>query len=171
LSLVMLGVLLGCARPPLELAGTFPRLRVADAQQAGHVGERIRWGGRIVTATPERNRTCFEVVGYDLDRRARPREGDDTQGRFVACAAGFFDPEVYAPKREVTVVGTLEGTAPGKVGEYEYPFPHVAADAVYLWPERLPVDAGRAYYVGPAWYPYWWGWGGWYGPPVRRSRR
>ena len=162
LSLVMLGVLFGCARPPLEIAGTFPPLRVADAQQGGHVGERVRWGGRIVTTTPERNRTCFEVVGYDLDRRARPREGDETQGRFVACANGFYDPEVYASKREVTVVGTIEGTAPGKVGQYEYPFTRIAADAVHLWPERPPLDPARAYYGGPAWYPYWWGWG-WYG--------
>ncbi|MGH7893523.1 MAG: Slp family lipoprotein, partial [Candidatus Binatia bacterium] len=78
-------VLLGaCVRPPVQLAGQFPPTSIAEARGDGHEGERVRWGGIIVTATPEKSATCFELVALPLDRRARPRETDATPGRFVA---------------------------------------------------------------------------------------
>jgi outer membrane lipoprotein len=133
---------------------------VADAQQREGVGERVRWGGELVSTTPGGGNTCFEVVSKPLDERARPRSVDESFGRFIACAPGFYDPAIYAPRRDVTVVGTLEPAEPGKVGDADYTFPRLRADAVYLWPKLEPGDLG--YY--PYWYPYGWGWGGpWWG--------
>ena len=54
---------------------------------------------------------------------------------------------MYTPGREVTVVGALHGTTPGRVGQYDYTFPRVDAATVYLWPERPPED------VHPVWWP------------------
>jgi outer membrane lipoprotein len=160
-SLLVLAALAACARPPRNLAGDFPRTTVADAQQASYAGARVRWGGTIASTNPGRDETCIEVVSRPLDRRAHPRDTDVTYGRFRACAPGFYDPQVYGPDREVTVVGTIEGTQPGKVGEYDYPFPRVAIEEIYLWPKPPPYE--RVYYPDPLWYP-WWGWGwGWYG--------
>jgi outer membrane lipoprotein len=155
--MLAVATLAACMRPPRPLEGEFPPLTVADAQQGEHAGERVRWGGTIVATRPERDRTCIEVVSKPLDRRARSILTDQTYGRFEACARGFYDPEIYAEGREVTVVGTIEGTRAGKVGDYDYPFPRVDAEWVYLWPERRPE---RAYYYDPyPWYPWW----GWYG--------
>src|SRR5262249_36839351 len=127
------------------------------------VGEAVRWGGEIVKARPGRGETCFEVLSKPLDRAARPRPVDETLGRFVACSAGFYDPAIYAAGRELTVAGTLAETSDRKVGDSQYRFPVVRADAVYLWPKRGP----RPYYYDPwddpFWrpYPYW----GWWPPP------
>ena len=178
----VLGLLVGCARPPKPLAGDFPPLSVSDVQQGSRTGDRVRWGGTIVETRPGREQTCIEIVSLPLDRRARPRVTDQTYGRFEACAPGFYDPQLYAARREVTVVGTVEEIRAGKVGEYDYPFPRVAAESIFLWPERpLEVDAypyGVGFYGGyygwPGWYPYWgpypyrpyWGggyWGGYWG--------
>lgn len=169
-------VLAACARPPLDVAGAFSRTTVLDAQQAERSGERVRWGGTIVEARPRRDETCVEVVGLPLDRRARPRRTDHSDGRFLACAPGFYDPEIYANAREVTVVGTLEGTRTGRVDEYEYLFPVVRADVIHLWPDRTGErDVRYGVGVGPHWYPYWWGWWGpgphWHRPPIIHRRR
>ena len=162
---LLVTVLLGaCVRPPGPIAGDFTPTSIADAQREQRSGERIRWGGTIVSTTPGKAATCLEIVSLPLDARARPRRTDDTLGRFIACAPGFYDPEVFAPRREVTVVGALEPTESGKVGDYDYLFPRVAAEAIWLWPERNPEDRvcyGGAAIGGPYWYPFWWGW---YGP-------
>lgn len=168
---VVLVAAMGCMRPPARLAGTFPATTVRDAQTTPHTGERVRWGGAIVSTMPGTQETCFEVVSLPLDRQARPRDTDETFGRFVACAPGFYDPAVYGPEREVTVVGTLEGTEVRKVGDYDYPFPRVRAETVQLWPEEPRRDVVYEPYWGPygMWGPYWgWGWGwGWYYPAHR----
>jgi outer membrane lipoprotein len=177
--LVMIALVLalaGCARPPVPLEGTYPPVSIPQAQREDLTGERVRWGGIIVRNSPEKDRTCFEIVRQELDGRARPRNADATDGRFVACAPGFWDPEVYAVERQVTVVGTLGEPTEGKVGEYDYRFPQVDAQVVYLWPQPLPPDR-IGYYGYPGYYGYgypgyygvgfgWggWGWGGpWYG--------
>jgi outer membrane lipoprotein len=167
-------------RPPKPLEGEFEPSTVYDAQASDLTGQRVRWGGTIVSTTPEKDHTCLEIVSKPLDSRARPRPVDETYGRFDACGKGFYDPQIYSRGRDVTVVGTVEGSRTGKVGEYEYPFPRVDAETILLWPELPQYDYGSGYYypypagvyVGPAWYPYyypyWWGaypyWGwGWYG--------
>jgi outer membrane lipoprotein len=154
--------LAACARPPRPLQGEFPHTTVRDAQESDHTGERVRWGGTLADADVRRDETCFQVVSRPLDRRAAPRWTDETYGRFIACAPGFWDPDVYGKDREVTSVGTIEGTRVDKVGEYDYTFPVVRAEVIQLWPERPYYDDRGYYYGGGAWLggPIWWGgWG------------
>lgn len=153
-----------CATPPAVLSGgAFSEVTVEDAQARDLTGERVRWGGSIVATTPGKDQTCFEVVSRPLDGEARPRRTDQSDGRFRACASGFFDPAVYATGREITVVGTLEPATLGKIGEYDYRYPQVSAEHVFLWPKREPVQPYYLYepWPGPFWYPYgyppWWG--------------
>ncbi len=174
LGAVCLALLGACARVPPQLQGTFPPVTVADAQRDPKTGERVRWGGEIVSTTPQAGDTCLEVVSKPLACTTRPRGGDETFGRFVACAPGFYDPAIYAPKRDVTVVGTLEPGSQGKVGEADYTFARLRAETVYLWPARDPVERVYAPY-GWGWgYPGWgWGlgWGGYWGGPFRGGPR
>jgi outer membrane lipoprotein len=68
------------------------------------------------------------------------------------------------------VTGTLHGTVSQKIGDYDYAYPRVEADVVYLWPKRVPVTRYPPGYYDPFWGPgfgpYWggpWGypyWGG-----------
>ena len=146
LALLVLATLVAC-RPPARLVGEFSKTTIADAQQGGHEGEQVRWGVVIISTTPANDRTCMEILSFPLDRRARPRFVDASLGRFIACAPGFYDPKVFVVDRQVTVVGTLTTPSRGKVGDYDYPYPRVDAETIFLWPERRP-----AYYYGP--YPY-----------------
>jgi outer membrane lipoprotein len=155
-SLALAALALACARPPAALQGAFPPVTVADAQVQSAIGESVRWGGRIVRVDPGEAETCLEVVSLPLDARARPLPSDDSQGRFLACSPGFFDPAIYAVDREVTVVGNVRDLERGHVGERGYTFPKVAAHAIHLWPERPPA---AVYTTGP------WVWGGVYYSP------
>jgi outer membrane lipoprotein len=181
LSLVAAIALLGgCATIPQPLAGNFANVSTASAQQGGAGGTHVRWGGEIIKTEPGQQQTCFYLLSRPLDSQARPQAGSagDNQGRFVACRSGFYDPEVFTRGREVTVTGTIHGTVSQKVGDYDYAYPRVEADVVYLWPKpQVYSNYGPGYYDpfwGPGFGPYWgggpWGggWGGgyWGGPRV-----
>ncbi|MBD9368711.1 Slp family lipoprotein [Xanthomonas sp. XNM01] len=170
LILAAASALLGaCATAPQPLQGAFPTVTPRDAVAGAQTGATVRWGGRIVETTPQQDRTCFQLVSVPLNASGRPdsRSEDASQGRFVACRAGFYDPAVFAEGREVTFVGRVEGYESVKIGEYDYRLPKLAADVVYLWPVVREVDVIQAYpnpYWGPS--PYWgpyrgWGWWGW----------
>jgi outer membrane lipoprotein len=157
LAAVALAAASGCAMPPAALrGGPFAPVSPADASSGVPASEPVRWGGAIAEVRPARDRTCLLIVDFPLDDRARPVRGDQTGGRFLACAQGFLDPEVYAPERLATVAGWLAGTSDEKVGEYAYAAPVVDAYAVHLWPKQPEV----VYAWGPG--PYWgWGPGAW----------
>lgn len=127
----------GCAMAPDPLQGSFEH--VTPAQISGGVGEHVRWGGKIVKVAPQADRTCFTVLSRPLEDSGRPKPGDTSMGRFIACAKGFYDPQVYTEKRQVTVVGNISGTTTRKIGGYPYHYPTVKAAEVYLW----PVLAGK----------------------------
>jgi len=159
----------GCATVPNQLAGeNFAAITPQQAASQSAGGQRVRWGGEIINVEPRADTTCFEVLSRELYADARPkRRGDRSEGRFIACGQGFFDPAVYTKGRDLTITGSVSGSEQHKVGEYNYTFPHVNADQVYLWPKREPVDAyyTRGPYFDPFWGPYW-GYGGWWAPPV-----
>ena len=160
--------LAACATVPQPLQGTYTDVSSVSVQQGAAAGAQVRWGGQIIKTEPGPQETCFYVLSRPLDSEARPHDADsnsETQGRFVACRAGFYDPEVFAQGRDITVTGTLHGTVSEKVGEYGYPYPRVEANVVYLWPKRVVYPYGGYYdpFWGPGWGPYWggpWGWGG-----------
>jgi outer membrane lipoprotein len=161
LGALLLSTLLlsGCYKPPAPLAGTFPHVSITEAQRGEMTGQAVRWGGVIVSTMPKKEETCFEILARPLNSRARPERSDESQGRFLACAHGFYDPAVYSKGREVTVVGTLQQPEMRKIGEHEYEYPRVTAETVYLWPKRKYASA----YYYPGWPDWYWypGWGPW----------
>lgn len=158
--------LAACATMPQPLQGNYSNVTTLTAQQGGSGGAQVRWGGEIIKTEPGQQETCFYVLAQPLDDQGRPVRGNEgsSQGRFVACHAGFYDPEVFTRGRELTITGTVHGTVTQKVGDYDYAYPRVDANVVYLWPKRPTAVAYPGYY-DPYWGPYWGGpWGPWGGP-------
>ena len=141
LLLISTLALSGCESMPVELAAGGPYLNIMPAQ--AHSGEyeqqRVRWGGVVVQTLPQGQRTCFEMTGLALDSRGEPLDSDTSTGRFLACAADFFDPAIYSAGRYVTFTVHIQGSAPHKIGSQTYVFPKLEADQVYLWPKRSEV--------------------------------
>ncbi len=157
LALLAVGAasLAACATAPKPLQGEFNPITPRDAAVGDSTGTSVRWGGRIVDVEPQANRTCFEMVSTYLGDSARPYWGsDDTGGRFIACRTGFYDPAVFEKNREVTFVGRIAGYENRRIGQYDYRFPRVEADVVYLWPAR--ETANVLTYPAPwPWWGYW----------------
>ncbi|MEO6264183.1 MAG: Slp family lipoprotein [Luteimonas sp.] len=147
-------LLAACASQPVPLQGEFTAITPRQAIERDSTGALVRWGGRIVQVEPGENRTCFEMLSTRLDTYGRPYWAtDDIGGRFIACRTGFYDPALFEKNREVTFTGRIDGYENRRIGQYDYRFPRLTADVVYLWPVRERVNV----ITRPAPWP-WWGW-------------
>ncbi|MDR1074805.1 MAG: Slp family lipoprotein [Xanthomonadaceae bacterium] len=152
-----------CASTPKPLQGNFAPISPLDSVTSAEVGTTVRWGGRIVETSPMQDQTCFQIISAPLGSSGRPNNtnSDATSGRFIACRAGFYDPETFTSERDVTLIGKIEGYETIPIGEYEYRLPHVEADVIYLWPKVTQVPVMAAPYAYPYYDPFW---GPWWGP-------
>jgi len=154
-GLILIASLSACTSIPTQLEGDYAAISPARVQP-DTFGSSVRWGGIIIDAKNEENRTCFEVLSRELDKYMRPKIEDRTAGRFIACKDGFFDPEVFAKGREVTLVAAIEGIEEHKIDDFNYRYPVLKVNDLVLWEERQEVLVYRDYY-DPFWYPYAWG--------------
>jgi len=132
-------LLAGCVTAPKPLQGDYAPLS-PNATKDSDSGANVRWGGRVVSVEPQADRTCINVIAQPLSGNAQPDGSDISLGRFRACRAGFYDPAVFKANREVSFVGRVEGFDTVRIGDYDYRQPRMAADVVFLWPERRQVD-------------------------------
>jgi len=162
-SLLLVLAVSACTTVPEQIQGEFADVSPARADELA-TGSRVRWGGTILTTQVKGKSTCFEILSRELDKYLRPRVEDRTAGRFIACKAGFYDPEVFTRGREVTVTGTLRGVETRPVETFDYRYPVLDADELVLWQKRRSVVVYRGYHdpwFSPYWGPYW---GSYWGP-------
>lgn len=147
LSFLATGLLLGaCATTPtFDTQGADQTFVPAEAvqRQGSLAGRSVAWGGVIIQSTNLQDRTRLEILAYPLDSANRPDTNASPTGRFLAERQGYLETVNYAPGRLVTVVGPLEGTRAGRIGETEYAYPVVEAQRIQLW---RPTDQ---YYTEP----------------------
>jgi len=118
-------------------------------------GEEARWGGIIAKVTNNAKNTVLEVVHFPLTSSTRPKQKDQTQGRFRVYYSGLLDPIIYKAGRSITALGQVALMEDGKIGEHEYQYPVIKASAVHLWKEIKQVDVRITH--DPFWYtPSFW---------------
>ncbi len=158
LSSVILGVglLSACSLAPETVNFEQPNtsfVRVAQSPDS-FVGSQVRWGGIVARVENLEQDTLVEIVNLPLDARARPVGDANTSGRFIARVQGFLDPLIYKEGKEITVVGVLNQSMPGKIGQHQVNFPVVDSSGHHLWKER----ESRVYVSSfSSWDPYWFG--------------
>jgi outer membrane lipoprotein len=133
-----LGLLLsGCVTAPkLDKTQVNSSLTVSrTVNQINSVrGQRILWGGTIVSGKNLKDRTQLEILAYPLSENDRPQLNEPPQGRFILEYTGYLETAEYAPGRMITVIGPVTGTLEGRIGESQYVYPSVSAEQLYLWP-------------------------------------
>jgi len=97
-----------------------------------YIGKTVMLGGEILQTTNVKNATLVEVLQRPLDSLGRPQYEELSKGRFMVKYNGFLDPAVYKKGRLVTVVGTVEGTVSGKIGQMVYEYPLLTSKHLYL---------------------------------------
>lgn len=93
----------------------------------------VIWGGVIVSSVNLVDRTQFEVLAYPLDKNQRPVTRKKSLGRFLLQSPDYVETKDYAPGREVTTIGTLQGITKGEINDAQYDYPTVTVSDVYLW--------------------------------------
>ena len=141
-----------CTTIPEQLKGDYSSLEPGNTVEKD-LQTSVRWGGVILETRPEDKHTCFEILARQLNKSMRPGNTDKSTGRFIACKPGFYDPEVFKKKREVTVTGKIIYIDVRKIDEYDYHFPIVDIEFITLWPK--PIN--RVIYNSWGGYsPYYW---------------
>jgi outer membrane lipoprotein len=153
--LVAVALTLACSSPisrsvRRELDPDIPFQQLQE-QPASFEGKRVLLGGEIIQTYNKQEGTTIEVLQKRLNRWGRPRDEDDTEGRFLVFTERFLDPVVYSRGRKITIAGIVLGGHVEKIGEVDYVYPLLRAIEVHLW-----KDPSSPVFVYP--YPVWYYW-------------
>jgi outer membrane lipoprotein len=134
-------------------------LKAVRENPTNHIDEMTLWTGEIIGAKNEKEGTLIEILQKPADIDSRPKQGDTTEGRFLALYKGYLDVAIYKKGRDVTVAGRLKGQRILPLGEIEYTYPLIIIEEIHLWPERKKEDYPHSYHGHHLWaHPYWWYW-------------
>ena len=121
-------------------------------------GKILLLSGVILGSKNKKEGTLVEVLQKPADMHGRPKDVDDSAGRFLALYDGYLDAEIYSRGREVAVAGEIKGKRVLPLGETDYTYPLISIREIHLFKAR----AKPTFYRCP--YPYWWYFPWWYGP-------
>jgi len=162
---LVVGLASCAAQPPSKVP--VKDITPLQALENGNAGDQVRWGGPILAVEPKQDQTCFHMLSFFLAANGEPHLQNQPQGHFIACAKGYYDPTIYAPRRVITVVGTVGSPRTVKVHDIERKVAAVDVQAVHLWPPPpfvayydpwygpccAPVSYGLGYPYGIYTYP------------------
>lgn len=139
-------MLAACATNPLDTSGVNSRASPSQVLEtlSGYQGERVQWGGQIVSIVNGNQSTDIEVLSYPLARDGFPNSYRKPTGRFVLRHAGFLEPQDFAPGRTLTVVGTVDSLIRTSVGETQFLVPLIKAEQLKLWPAGYGDNGGTS---------------------------
>ena len=146
----LVAVLAGCAaEPPSKVP--VKNITPEQALEKQYEGAEVRWGGPILSVEPKQTQTCFKMLSFFLGGNGEPHLQNQPQGHFLACAEGYYDPGIYSPRRNMTIVGTVGPPKTVKLKDIQRQVATVNVQAVHLWP--VPPPRTVVIYSDP-----------WYGP-------
>jgi len=113
-------------------------------------GQMIILSGIVIKTENTKEGTLLQVLQRPASFRGKPKDVDETGGRFLALNSRYLDVNVFTKGRSVTIAGEVQGKRVLPLGEIEYTCPLIYVREIYLWPiEKSYPD--RYYY-----YDYWW---------------
>lgn len=112
-------------------------------------GQVVILSGFIVEAKNTKEGTLLEILQAPAGFRGKPRDADESEGRFLALSNHYLDTSIYTKERKVTVAGEVQGKRVQPLGKTEYVYPLLHVKEIHLW----PVEEVHPYpYPHP--YPY-----------------
>ena len=91
------------------------------------------WGGTILDTRNLKDSTQIEMLAYPLDSSHQPLRDKKPLGRFIIKHPGYLEPTSYEQGRQLTVLGSVNETLTGKIGESLYTYAVISAQKLYLW--------------------------------------
>jgi outer membrane lipoprotein len=139
-------VLAACAPAPIykpspTTVAVAPNTVAQSPQQYSNAD--VIWGGRIVDVRNFADHSEVEIAAYPLDGSQRPKANGAGWGRFIAVTPGYVESFDYPNGALITLVGRLNGTHAGTVGEAAYVFPLVSVTHSHVW-TAAELDSGHS---------------------------
>ncbi len=113
-------------------------------------GQMIIVSGIVIETENTKEGTLLKVLQRPAGFRGKPRNVDETGGRFLALDSRYLDATVFTQGRAVTIAGEIQGKRVLPLGEIEYIYPLISVKEMYLWPIEKSYPY-RHYH-----YNYWW---------------
>lgn len=154
-------LLAGCASAPPQIANPLAQpLAIAEVtgHLAEHLGKPVRWGGIILSVTPQPEEIWIEIEARPLGRRGRPDEDATSLGRFYArLPMAKMDPDLRSGHL-ITLFGQLSDEAVQQLGSRHIVLPVMAAEQFSVWASRAERPVVIPYH------PYGWPYSPYYFP-------
>jgi outer membrane lipoprotein len=112
-------------------------------------GKIILVSGIILGSKNTKEGTLMEILQKPADIEGRPRDVDESDGRFLALYKGYLDTAIYSREREVIVAGKVMGKRVLPLSEVVYTYPLISIKEIHLFKARKE----ERFYPYP--YPYW----------------
>jgi len=109
-------------------------------------GQMIILSGIIIETENTKEGTLLQVLQRPAGFRGKPKDVDETGGRFLALDSRYLDVNVFTQGRAVTIAGEVQGKRVLPLDKTEYTYPLIHVKEIYLWP------VGKRYYSP---YPSW----------------
>ena len=119
-----------------------------------HKGKKILISGIILGSRNTKEGTLIEILQKPADIEGRPKDVDDSDGRFLALYDGYLDIAIYSRGRDAAVAGEITGKRVLPLGEIDYIYPLISIKEIHLFKVRKEE---RSRYCP---YPFWW----WHAP-------
>jgi outer membrane lipoprotein len=113
-------------------------------------GQMVILSGVVIETKNTKEGTLLEVLQCPAGFRGKPKDADETGGRFLALDSRYLDVNVFAKGRAVTIAGEVQEKRILPLGTIEYSYPLIHVKEIYLWPIEKSYP-GRYYYND-----YWW---------------
>ena len=132
-------------RSQVTYHGSFSELR---GNVDPHSGEVVMLGGKVIETQGSQTGSEISVLQLPLDRRGRPRDANQSEGRYLIRSGQFLDPAIYEKGTLLTVVGKLRGSEVRSIGGFQYDYPIVEAIEVKPWPREQRTSPRFHFGVG-----------------------
>jgi outer membrane lipoprotein len=110
-------------------------------------GQMIILSGIVVETENTKEGTLLQVLQRPAGFRGKPKDVDETGGRFLALDSRYLDVAVFTKGRAVTIAGEVQGKRILPLDETEYIYPLVYVKELYLWQAERRYDASY-----PSWH-------------------
>ena len=150
---VLTGFLAACTQaiPEESLKKVDPNLsfQMLIKDPESYQGKNILVGGQILGTTVREGETWVEVLQKPLDWEHKPKDTDESFGRFLIRFESFADPAIYTAGKKITVLGEVLGKKVQPLREMDYAYPVLIPRDHHLWkPEDLTTSPTFHFGVG-----------------------
>ena len=134
---------------------TYEQVKAAPDVTRGQI---VVWGGEVLNAVRDNERTTVEVLELPLNKDLIPLESRaSSRGRFLALDSRgeIIDPAIFKEGSKITVIGEILGLRTETLDKAAYDFPVIAIRDMTMWDERTSSTypfAGYSNYYGYGYY-------------------